>query len=151
MHMPNPFPIELRERAVSAYESGDASHTSVAAQFGVNPWTLLRWVIRRRETGSVAPWAKGGGQTSPVDMALLEEIVRATRDATTEELTREYNGRVTRGRRVHRSSIPSCATIRPRALRGCAVVEPEHAAEAFTAPDCAAAGLGGRGRDAFVA
>lgn len=105
MHMPNPFPIALRERAVSAYESGDASHTAVAAQFGVNPWTLLRWVIRRRETGSVAPWAKGGGQTSPVDVALLEEIVRATRDATTEELTRAYNGRVTRGRRVHRSSI----------------------------------------------
>ena len=45
----------------------------------------------------------------------------------------------------------SCATTRPKALRGCAVVEPEHAAEAFTAPNRAGAGLGGRGRDAFVA
>lgn len=105
MHMPNPFPIELRERAVSAYESGDESHTAVAARFDLNPWTLLRWIIRRRETGTVAPLAKRGGQTSPVDVELLEQMVRATRDATTEELTREYNRRVDRAGRVHRSSI----------------------------------------------
>ena len=105
MHMPNPFPIELRERAVRAYESGDESHTAVAARFDLNSWTLLRWIVRHRETGSVAPLAKRGGQTSPVDVALLERIVRATRDATTEELTREYNRRVAGGRRVHRSSI----------------------------------------------
>ncbi len=105
MHMPNPFPIELRERAVSAYESGDESHTAVAARFDLNPWTLLRWIIRRRQTGTVAPLAKRGGQTSPVDVELLEQIVRATRDATTEELTREYNRRVDRAGRVHRSSI----------------------------------------------
>ena len=105
MHMPNPFPIELRERAVSAYESGAESHTAVAARFELNPWTLLRWIIRRRETGSVAPLAKRGGQTSPVDVEVLEEVVRARRDATTEELTREYNRRAGRDRRVHRSSI----------------------------------------------
>lgn len=105
MHMPNPFPIELRERAVSAYESGDESHTAVAARFDLNPWTLLRWIIRRRQTGTVAPLAKRGGQTSPVDVELLEQMVRATRDATTEELTREYNRRVDRAGRVHRSSI----------------------------------------------
>lgn len=105
MHMPNPFPIELRERAVRAYESGDDSHTVVAERFALNPWTLLRWILRHRETGSVAPLAKSGGRASPVDIALLEQVVRATRDATTEELTREYNRRVERARRVHRSSI----------------------------------------------
>ena len=105
MHMPNPFPIELRERAVSAYESGDESHTAVAARFNLNPWTLLRWIVRRRDTGSVAPLPKGGGRKSPVSVELLEQIVRAMRDATTEELTREYNRRVRREGRVHRSSI----------------------------------------------
>lgn len=105
MHMPNPFPTELRERAVRAYESGEGSHTAVAARFSLNPWTLLRWIVRQRETGSVAPFAKSGGRTSPVDIALLESIVRETRDATTDELTREYNRRVDRTRRVHRSSI----------------------------------------------
>jgi transposase len=103
--MPNPFPIELRERAVRAYESGDGSHTAVAERFSLNPWTLLRWILRHRQTGSVAPLAKSGGRTSPVDLELLETVVHETRDATTEELTREYNHRVDRARRVHRSSI----------------------------------------------
>lgn len=103
--MPNPFPIELRERAVRAYESGEGSHTAVAERFSLNPWTLLRWIRRQRETGSVAPLAKSGGRMSPVDGALLESVVRDRPDATTAELTREYNGRIERARRVHRSSI----------------------------------------------
>jgi transposase len=105
MHMPNPYPIELRERAVRAYESGADSHTAVAERFSLNPWTLLRWIIRHRETGSVAPLAKRGGRSSPVDVELLEQLVRDTADATTEELTRAYNQQVDRVRRVHRSSI----------------------------------------------
>ena len=105
MGMPNPYPIELRERAVRAYETGNESQTVVAARFTVNPWTLLRWVARQRETGSVAPWPKRGGRVSPVDSAELEAVVGDTPDATTEELTQAYNGRVPRSDRVHRSSI----------------------------------------------
>jgi transposase len=105
MRMPNPLPLELRERAVRAYEVGEDSHTAVAARFSLNPWTLLRWIVRRRETGSVAPLAKSGGRASPVDVDLLERLVHETPDATTEELTRVYNDRVDRPRRVHRSSI----------------------------------------------
>jgi transposase len=103
--MPNPFPIELRERAVSAYEAGEESHTTVAERFALNPWTLLRWIIRRRETGSVAPLAKSGGRASPVDVDVLQAIVRGTPDATTGELTQLYNRRVEGPLRVHRSSI----------------------------------------------
>lgn len=105
MGMPNAYPIELRERAVRAYETGTEAQTVVAARFAVNPWTLLRWVRRQRETGSVAPWPKRGGRVSPVDGGVLEAVVRETPDATTEELTRAYNGRVARADRVHRSSI----------------------------------------------
>ena len=103
--MPNPYSIELRERAVRAYETGEDSHTAVAARFSLNPWTLLRWIVRRRETGSVAPLAKSGGRSSPVDIEVLEQLVGETPDATTEELTWAYNQRVERARRVHRSSI----------------------------------------------
>ena len=103
--MPNPLPAELRERAVGAYETGTDAHTVVAERFGLNPWTLLRWIVRRRETGSVAPLPKGGGRVSPVDVAVLETVVREAPDATTDELTRAYNRRVARPRRVHRSSI----------------------------------------------
>jgi transposase len=103
--MPNPLPIELRERAVRAYEDGHESCEVVAERLSLNPWTLLRWIGRQRETGSVAPLPRGGGRVSPVDIAVLETVVRDTRDATTEELTRAYNARVALAQRVHRSSI----------------------------------------------
>lgn len=103
--MPNPYPIELRERAVRTYEAGEGAYTEVATRFAVSPWTLLRWVQRWRETGAVAPLDKGGGWISPVDGEVMHAVVRDTPDATTEELTRAYNARVARPRRVHRSSF----------------------------------------------
>jgi len=103
--MPNPFPTELRERAVRAYEDGDESCETVAERLALNAWTLLRWITRRRETGSVEPLPKGGGWRSPVDLKLLEAVVDEMPDATTDELTRVYNARVDAPRRVHRSSI----------------------------------------------
>src|SRR5215211_2711267 len=53
--MPNALPIELRERAVRAYADGHESCEVVAERLSLNPWTLLRWIGRQRETGSVAP------------------------------------------------------------------------------------------------
>lgn len=105
MHMPNPYPIELRERAVRAYEEGDEAHTVIAERLSLNPWTLLRWVVRKRATGSVAPLPKGGGQKSRVDGELLERLVRERPEATLDELTVKYNQQMPRGWRVHRSSI----------------------------------------------
>jgi transposase len=105
MSMPNPIPIELRERAVRAYAAGEGSYAIVAKRFALNPWTLLRWVARWRGTGTLAPSKKGGGWVSPVDLEVLEALVGEACDATTEELTWEYNRRVGRAGRVHRSSI----------------------------------------------
>lgn len=103
--MPNPYPIELRTRAVRAYETGTGRYVDVAATFGVSVSTLLRWVQRARATGDVAPLPKGGGWVSPVDVALLHRLVEAKPDQTTEELTRAYNRQAAPDARVHRSSI----------------------------------------------
>jgi putative transposase len=97
--------MELRDRAVRAYETGDAGYTTVAKQFGVDRATLIRWVQRARRTGSAAPHRKRGGWTSPVDVGLLERLIRERPDMTTEELTRAYNREAARPRRVHRSSV----------------------------------------------
>jgi transposase len=103
--MPNPFPTELRERAVRAYVEGDESCEAVAEQLSLNAWTLLRWIIRHRETGTVEPLPKRGGWRSPVDREVLHRVVQETPDATTDELTRAYNAQVDASYRVHRSSI----------------------------------------------
>jgi len=113
--MPNPYSMELRERAVAAYETGEGSYAVVAQRFSLSSRTLVRWVARGRDLGSIAPFDKAGGWRSPVDLEVLHAVVRDKADGTTEELTRAYNGRVPAAHRVHRSSFL-------RALRRCGYV-----------------------------
>jgi putative transposase len=58
--MARPLSIDLRERAVAAVLKGGLSRHRVAAQFGVVPSTVINWVRRFQETGSVAPGQMGG-------------------------------------------------------------------------------------------
>jgi transposase len=103
--MPNPYPIELRDRAVRAYEAGEDTCEQIAARFEVGVATLERWLRRQRLTGTLDPLAKAGGWTSPVDGDLLRRVVAERPDRTTEELTRAYNQGAAPAARVHRSSI----------------------------------------------
>ena len=103
--MPNPYPSELRTRAVDAYEAGEGSYVAIAEQFAISVSSLLRWVGRTRATGDAAPWPKRGGWRSPVQPETLKAVIAERADATTEEMRRAYNRRVPRGARVSRSSI----------------------------------------------
>ena len=103
--MPNPYPTALRERAVRAYESNDETYVEVAERFAIGEATLQRWVRRQRDTGVLDPLAKAGGWVSPVDVALLHQLVQERPDRTTDELTRVYNRQAAPNARVHRSSI----------------------------------------------
>jgi transposase len=103
--MPKPISNELRERASAAYEAGGENYETIAVQFGVSRRSLQRWVERRRELGSVAPQPPGGGNFSPVDMKVLHDVVCVRPDATSYELTAQYNRCVSKKKRVHRSSI----------------------------------------------
>ena len=103
--MPNPYPSELRTRAVDAYEAGEGSYVAIAEQFSISVSSLLRWVLRTRATGDVAPLPKRGGWHSPVQGVTLKVVIAERADATAEEIRRAYNRRVPRGARVSRSSI----------------------------------------------
>ena len=58
--MAKPYSSDLRERVVAAVEEGGLSRRRAAAQFGVGISTVIGWVRRLRETGSVAPGQMGG-------------------------------------------------------------------------------------------
>ena len=103
--MPKPLSIELRERAVAAYEAGWESYDVVAARFSVSRRSLQRWVERKRDNGSVEPDSPAGGNFSPVDMKMLHRVVQARPDATSYQVTADYNRSVAKKKRVHRSSI----------------------------------------------
>ncbi len=58
--MARPFSIDLRERVVRAVEVEGLSRRLAAARFGLGVSTVIAWVRRARETGSVAPGQMGG-------------------------------------------------------------------------------------------
>jgi putative transposase len=58
--MGKPYSVDLRERAVAAVETDGMSRHAAALRFGVGVTTIINWVRRHRETGSVAPGQMGG-------------------------------------------------------------------------------------------
>ena len=67
-----------------AYESRTEPYPVIAARFEIGPATLMRWVQRQRETGTVDPLAKAGGWVSPVAWAVLKPLIDAKPDQTCE-------------------------------------------------------------------
>ena len=53
--------LDLRSRAVEAYERGDGSLDAVAARFAVGRASLIRWRALRRDTGALDPRPAAGG------------------------------------------------------------------------------------------
>lgn len=58
--MAKPYSNDLRERAVAAVVRDGLSRHRAAAQFGLGVSTVIRWVRRFEQTGSVAPGRMGG-------------------------------------------------------------------------------------------
>jgi transposase len=84
--MPKPCSLELRERVVNAVESG-ASRREAAEWFEVSPSSAIKWVQRRRATGSIAP-KPSGGSTSPLEehAEILLSLIAEQPDLTLDEI-----------------------------------------------------------------
>jgi transposase len=91
--MANAYGVDLRTRAVRAYRRGDGTLDEVAATFAVDRRTLQRWMAHERATGSLAPRPKAGGWRCPIELGLLHAVIADAPDATSAELSWEYNRR----------------------------------------------------------
>jgi putative transposase len=58
--MGRPYSMDLRERVVSAVETGGLSRHEAATRFGIGVSTAIRWVQLVRRTGSAVPGKMGG-------------------------------------------------------------------------------------------
>lgn len=103
--MAEAYPIELRERAVRAYQAGEGTAADIAEQFGIGEATMKRWLWRYRDHGTLAPTKKGGGTPSPVERKDIEEIVARLGDANAVEIAAEYNRHRRGASRVHVTTI----------------------------------------------
>ncbi len=77
--------MDLRERVFGAWQRGEGSQREVAARFGVSERFVRGVVRRRRESGSVAAKAHGGGRVTlatPESLAVLSTQVAANNDRT---------------------------------------------------------------------
>ena len=84
-----PYPIELREKVLLAYDSGQGSQRTLAQLFSVSESFIRTLVRRRRETGSIAPKPHAGGRKPNLDESAKNHlllIVAQDPDATLEEL-----------------------------------------------------------------
>jgi len=93
--MSKPYSEDLRERVVAAVEGG-LSCRQAASLFAVGVSTVIRWVRRARETGSVAAKPMGGDRRSRLTgerRVWLLERVASEPDLTLEEVRDELAGR----------------------------------------------------------
>jgi transposase len=77
--MAKPYSMDLRERAVSAVLQGGLSRNKAAAQFAVAASTVIDWVKRYQETGSLEPGQMGGHKPKAIrgeHEAFLRQRVR---------------------------------------------------------------------------
>jgi transposase len=89
------MPLKVREAIVRLHEAGQ-TYLEIAATLSVGVATVNRTLRRKRETGSVAPRPRGGGNFSPIQgetASLLERLVDEMPDGTAEELASELGRR----------------------------------------------------------
>ena len=81
--MPKPYSVDLRERAVAAYDAGRLQ-TDVVQLFKISLATLKRWLAQRRAGESLAPKAYRPGPRgafgTPQALAALEAQLEADPD-----------------------------------------------------------------------
>lgn len=83
------YSLDLRERVMAAYEQDQRSIAQVAEQFDVGPTFVKKMLRQKRERGTVAALAHGGGrQPSLTDKEhrLLRHRIKQQPDASLTEL-----------------------------------------------------------------
>jgi transposase len=103
--MPDPHPVQLRQRVVQAYESGEGSYWEISLRFSVSSASVKRWVRLYRDQGSVTPRPRGGGTPSEISAIHLAILLARIPDANAGELTAEFNRGKRAAHRVHVSSM----------------------------------------------
>lgn len=76
--MVKPYSIDLRERVVTAFISGESCR-KVAKRFGVAVSSVVKWSGRYRATGSVSPGKMGGHRPfvlEPQREFIVDQIAR---------------------------------------------------------------------------
>lgn len=87
----------VRKAIVRAWHTEGLTYAQIAERLGVGEATVSRTLRLHRETGSVDPRPRGGGNRSPIRdevATILQRIVEELPDATIDEVTEALMTRV---------------------------------------------------------
>lgn len=89
------YSIDLRQRIVQAYESGQGSQRQLAKVFGVSVGFLQNLLQRYRQTGRVEPKPHGGGNPGKLIpyLSIGGQLQDSTPAATLSELCEQLAGK----------------------------------------------------------
>lgn len=104
--MPRRISLDLRQRAVAAYNRGGLTYDQVAERFSVGVASLNRWLRLLRETGGVQGRPHRGGQRrriGPEDDKVLDKLVVEHPDWTEDEYAKALSEEL--GRPLQASTV----------------------------------------------
>ena len=93
-YMAAPYSIDLRIRAVKAYEEGNHTQMEIAKLYNLGLTTLIRYWKQYKATGNVAPIPYQRGRKPAVnekEMCRIKELVLKRPDSSLRELCNRYN------------------------------------------------------------
>ena len=93
--MARAYSLDLRERVVAAVLSGGLSCAAAGARYAVSESSAIRWVRRKRETGSAGPDKMGGKRSKLLqgERGWLLARMAEKPDLTLQALLAEVRGR----------------------------------------------------------
>ena len=94
--MPKAYSIDLRRRAVSAYENGEGTLVEIAERFSIGRTSLTDYLKRKRETGDVLPTKYTPGPKNKISLkglVYIRALVERKSDILLIEICRKYLSR----------------------------------------------------------
>jgi transposase len=98
--MPAALSVDLRTRAVDAYEAGEGTEEEIAARFAISTSSLRRWMKRKKATLSLEPSRGRRGPEPHIresERPALRALVDEKPDRTLAELCEQWRLRTTVG------------------------------------------------------
>ena len=91
--MAAPYSIDLREKVLTKYESGDYTQEEIANLFSIGISSVKRWLKKKRETGDIGVSKGKRGRIAKIDelgLKTIAELVEDNNSITLEELSELY-------------------------------------------------------------
>lgn len=91
--MAAPYSLDLRQKVISKYNSGELTQDEVSKLFGIGLSTFKRWHNMHKNTGNLEPIIEKEGRPAKIDQigfTIIENAVKSNNTITLEDLSNLY-------------------------------------------------------------